>query len=306
MDKQTQEKIANFINNNQVALFMKGTAQRPECGFSAKVIEALQMLTYDFATMNVLADPLIREGIKEYSSWPTIPQLYINGEFIGGCDITLELAESKELAKLLGIKKALTKPNITIEDDAVLAFKTALEQNTQKEDIRISIAANFEHSLEFDTANKDDFLIECNDIKLIIDPYSAAKAEGLRISFHKSSADSGFDFYNPNIPSEVKELTVEELHEWQSNKKPLVLIDVRPKSEWDIAHIDFAKRLEDLSIEEQRQLSHDVPIIFHCHHGGRSFNVAQKWRLKGYSNIYNLSGGIDDWAKKVDNTIKTY
>lgn len=306
MDKQTKDKIEHFISNNQVALFMKGTPQRPECGFSAKVIEALQKFTYDFASINILTDPLIREGIKEYSSWPTIPQLYINKEFVGGCDITLELASSGELAKLLGIKKALIAPNIKIEDSAIKAFKKALEQNNQQESIRISIAANFEHALEFDQANNDDFLIKYDDINLIIDHYSATKADNLSISFHESSTDSGFDFYNPNIPSEVKELTTEELNQWHVNKKPFILIDVRPKAEYDIAKIDFAKRLEDLSIKEQQELSKDIPIVFHCHHGSRSFNTAQKWRLKGFSNIYNLSGGIDDWAKKIDKNINTY
>ena len=92
--------IKKIISENKVVLFMKGTADFPQCGFSGKVVQILKACHVDFNDVNVLADPDIRQGIKEYANWPTIPQLYIRGEFIGGCDIVSDLYESGELQKL--------------------------------------------------------------------------------------------------------------------------------------------------------------------------------------------------------------
>lgn len=95
------EKIDKIIRDQAIVLFMKGTEKLPQCGFSSRVVHVLNKLNADFMAVNVLEDPEMREGIKQYSNWPTIPQLYIRGEFIGGCDIVTELYESGELAAKL-------------------------------------------------------------------------------------------------------------------------------------------------------------------------------------------------------------
>lgn len=95
------EKIKDIINKNNVVLFMKGTPEVPQCGFSMTVSNILKELKVKFSGVNVLADPEIRQGIKDFSNWPTVPQLYIKGEFIGGCDITKEMYEKGELQKIL-------------------------------------------------------------------------------------------------------------------------------------------------------------------------------------------------------------
>ena len=95
------DKIKNIINKNDVVLFMKGTPEMPQCGFSMTVSNILKELKVKFNGINVLADPEIRQGIKDFSNWPTIPQLYVKGEFIGGCDIAKEMYEKGELQKIL-------------------------------------------------------------------------------------------------------------------------------------------------------------------------------------------------------------
>ena len=99
MDQQIKDKINNEIDNNEVCLFMKGTPDSPQCGFSMTVSNILKLLEVNFKGVNVLADQSIREGIKTYSEWPTIPQLYVKGEFIGGCDIVKEMFEKGDLQK---------------------------------------------------------------------------------------------------------------------------------------------------------------------------------------------------------------
>ena len=104
MDQQTNDMIKNEIESNEVCLFMKGTPDAPQCGFSMAVTNILKILEVNFKSVDVLANQNVREGIKIYSDWPTIPQLYVKNEFVGGCDIIKEMYENGELAKLLETK----------------------------------------------------------------------------------------------------------------------------------------------------------------------------------------------------------
>ena len=104
---EIKEKIKNLINDNQVCLFMKGTPDAPQCGFSMAVANILKHLNVNFKGINVLEDEHLRQGIKDFSDWPTIPQLYVKQEFIGGCDIVKEMFENGELKKLLEEKKVI-------------------------------------------------------------------------------------------------------------------------------------------------------------------------------------------------------
>ena len=107
MDQQAKKTIENYINNNDVFLFMKGTPDAPQCGFSSAVVNVLKHLNVKFESVNVLENEELRQGIKTYSDWPTIPQLYIMGEFIGGCDIVTEMFEKGELKTLLENKSLI-------------------------------------------------------------------------------------------------------------------------------------------------------------------------------------------------------
>ena len=104
---EIKEKIKNLINDNQVCLFMKGTPEAPQCGFSMAVSNVLKHLNVNFKGVNVLENEELRQGIKEFSDWPTIPQLYVKGEFLGGCDIVKEMFEKGELKKIFEEKKLL-------------------------------------------------------------------------------------------------------------------------------------------------------------------------------------------------------
>jgi monothiol glutaredoxin len=104
MNETIKKRISDLIEKNEVCLFMKGTSDVPQCGFSLAVANVLKHLNVNFKGINVLEDNNIREGIKEFSDWPTIPQLYINKKFIGGCDIVKEMFEKGDLQKILNIK----------------------------------------------------------------------------------------------------------------------------------------------------------------------------------------------------------
>lgn len=101
MDDTMREEIKSTIDGNRVVLFMKGSKSFPQCGFSARVVQILKEVGTEFKDVNVLANPDLRDGLKEYSNWPTFPQLYVAGELVGGCDIVVSLFETGELAKLI-------------------------------------------------------------------------------------------------------------------------------------------------------------------------------------------------------------
>jgi monothiol glutaredoxin len=101
MSNSVADRIRDEVTNNQVVLYMKGSPAFPQCGFSAAVVQVLNHLGVDFKGVDVLSDPSLRQGIKEFSSWPTIPQLYVKGEFVGGCDIVREMYQSGEFTELL-------------------------------------------------------------------------------------------------------------------------------------------------------------------------------------------------------------
>ena len=109
MDQQTKDLINNEITNNEVCLFMKGTPDAPQCGFSMAVSNMLKILEVNYKGINVLENQSLREGIKEFSDWPTVPQLYIKTEFVGGCDIVKEMYENGELKKILENKGIVYK-----------------------------------------------------------------------------------------------------------------------------------------------------------------------------------------------------
>ncbi len=98
---EMKDQIKTDVTQNKVVLYMKGTKTAPQCGFSAQVVQVLRALEVDFLDKDILSDPVLREAIKDYSDWPTLPQLYVNGEFVGGCDIVMELYQSGELQKLV-------------------------------------------------------------------------------------------------------------------------------------------------------------------------------------------------------------
>jgi monothiol glutaredoxin len=112
-----RDAIAEAIRDNQTILFMKGTPDAPACGFSARTVAALQALDAPFAAVDILPDPRIRQELSAISDWPTIPQLFFDGELVGGCDIVLEMFESGELAQTLGVEQADGAPVAVPQDD---------------------------------------------------------------------------------------------------------------------------------------------------------------------------------------------
>jgi len=203
LDESTRAQIDSLVKSNDVMLFMKGNRGAPQCGFSATVVQILDSLVPSYATADVLSDPALRDGIKVYSSWPTIPQLYVKGEFIGGCDIIQELFGSGELHEKLGIEiDPDARPAIRVSDQAADALRKAVEGAGRGDgrELHLGIDARYQATLTMAPRSPHDIEVEANGVRLLIDPLSASRAEGVSIEAVDTGRGVGFKIENPNAP----------------------------------------------------------------------------------------------------------
>ena len=306
LDQETRDAIDGLLRDHRVVLFMKGNRTQPQCGFSAKTVAALDMVLPDYVAIDVLQNPDIREGIKAYGNWPTIPQLYVGGELIGGSDIVTEMFESGELGNVLGLAEPTGKPpRIEIDPAAADIMVNALAGRSG-DAIHLKINAGFEHSLSLAPPRPGSVSVASGPVTLQLDRWSATRADGLAIRVLESLQGQGFSFDNPNAPPPVKQMSVQELQAALGRGDPLWLFDVRGDDERAIASLPAAKPWDEAALKLIDSLPVDAPIVFHCHSGGRSQAVAERYRRKGYTNLYNLAGGIDAWSRQVDRSVPTY
>jgi len=306
LSEHTRERIASLIEKNRVMLFMKGNRRAPQCGFSARVVGILDGVLPDYETFDVLSDPEIREGIKSYSSWPTIPQLYVAGEFIGGCDIVTELFESGELHEKLGVPvKQVKPPTIHITDAAAQALR-ASGAGARGQELHLTVDARFESKLYLGPRNPGELLVEANRISVLIDRSSAERADGLTLDVVETKEGPAFRIENPNAPLQAKQLTPAELKRKLDQREPLQLFDVRTPEERAQARIEQARLLTPELAAEVEALDKATVLVFHCHHGGRSQMAAEHFLSLGFRNVFNLAGGIDAWSREVDPSVPRY
>jgi monothiol glutaredoxin len=325
LPEQVRQQITELVTTNEVVLFMKGNRHFPQCGFSAQVVQILNGHLSKYQTVNVLQDPAIRDGIKQFSSWPTIPQLYVKGEFVGGCDIIKEMQSSGELAKLLvdtaqakGAAGAAGKtaasevkaPAIKMTAEAVAALKKAQADDAtgggEPGVLRVEIDPQFSVDLFFGDKADGDFIVDASGIALHIDKDSATRADGLSIAYVQGPSGGAFRIDNPNEPARVKSLTVGEVKKLLDDKASFTFFDVRPENERARAKLDAAQPLDDAAYAKLESMDRKAMIVFHCHHGGRSRAAAEHFLKEGFTNVYNMDGGIDAWSETVDRAVPRY
>lgn len=299
-------RIDALVKSDKVVLFMKGTRAAPQCGFSATVVNVLDQYVPSYTTVNVLADPELRDGIKQYANWPTIPQLFVGGEFIGGADIVRELEAQGDLVAALGDAASAPKaPNVTITAAAVAVFEEALADTSPDERLRLVIDANFQHDLAIDVPHPSDVVVRAGGLEIVLDPGSARRAEGLVID-HVTEPDEGFRIENPNSPLQVRQVSPSEAKALIESEPEARFYDVRTPSERARAKIEGTTLLEGDVHTLMHELPKDTLLVFHCHHGMRSYQAAVHFLEHGFTRVYNVQGGIDAWSRDLDPAIPRY
>lgn len=317
LTESQRAEFARLVHAKPVVLFMKGNRRFPACGFSATVVGILEKLGAGYETVNILEDPNVREGMKEFSSWPTFPQLYVKGEFVGGCDIVKEMYASGELQKVIGAeprpagapagaepRPAGAPPVVTVSASAAKALADAL-QGAGDEVVRLEIDPDFNPDLHIGPRQEGDLDVSAQGVRLFVAAASAARAGGVRIDFVEAPNGMAFKIDNPNQPPRVKGIGPRELKAMLDAGK-VQLFDVRPEGERALASIAQARALDAGGESELAAMKRDAAVALHCHHGMRSRSAGERLLQQGFTNVYNLEGGIEAWSREVDSSVPRY
>ena len=307
LSQPLKSRIESLIESDRVVLFMKGTRMQPQCGFSAATIGILDSLVPDYTTFNVLEDQGIREGIKAFSEWPTIPQLYIDREFVGGCDIVKQMFNNGELHEMLGAEAPdRTPPEVSVSAAAAAIIGNALQANPGNA-VHLSIDGRWQHSFNLGPMEGHEIRAESNGVALLFDVASAQKAKGLSIDVEETVQGTAFRIDNPNAPPPVGRMSPAELADARRDAGSApTLVDVRTSDERARARIEGSILLDDEGLRTVSSLAKDTKLVFYCHTGVRSRSAAEHFRTEGFTDVHNLEGGIDAWSRQVDPSVPRY
>ena len=305
LSDSTREKIETLVQENRVVLFMKGTPKSPMCGFSSKTVGLLDSILDDYESVDVLEDQEIRDGIKVYGDWPTIPQLYIGGELVGGCDIITAMFNNCELHDMLGVERPdRTPPEVTITDAAA---EKILEAMAGHEGIGLHFAVDASWQSQFNVAPAEghEIKVEANGITMFFDLASAQRANGAVIDWVETMQGEGLTINLPQAPKPVNQMDVTEL-KTRLNTDSIILIDVRGSEERALASVEAARPMDAATMQQIEAMPKDTALAFICHVGNRSQVAAEHFRKQGFTEVSNVVGGIDAWSQLVDADVPRY
>ena len=239
------------------------------------------------------------------ANWPTIPQLYIDGELIGGCDIITAMFNSSELHTMLGVEAPdRTPPEVTITDAAAVKI---LEAMAGHEGIGLHFAVDAGWQSQFNVAPAEghEIKVEVNGITLLFDLASAQRANGAVIDWVETVQGEGLTINLPQAPTPVNLMSVSELKNHLDHNS-VILIDVRGSEERALASLEAARSMDGGTMKEIEAMPKDTALAFICHTGNRSQVAAEHFRKQGFSNVSNVVGGMDAWSKEIDPSIPQY
>lgn len=299
-------RIESILQQHPVVLFMKGTRSAPQCGFSAATVGVLDDLLPDYFSVNVLEDGEIREGIKAYGNWPTIPQLYVKGELVGGADIVQSMYTSGQLQDVFGLPAPdRTPPTITISDTAANAIRGALEDAEPGVHLHMAIDKRFRAQFQLAEPDPQAIRAEAGGIAIYMNLGTAQRARGVNIDWVETPQGAGLKIDNPNAPVVVKLMSVQQLKA-RLDTGDITLIDVRPPTERAQAALAQAFHNIDDGVDPIAVLPKQTALAFICHTGSRSAGAAEHFRDLGFSEVYNVTGGIDAWSREIDASVPRY
>ncbi len=293
----TRQRIESLLASQRVVLFMKGNRHAPRCGFSATAAGILNELLPEYASVDVLADEDIRQGIKDYGNWPTIPQLYVDRELIGGSDIISGMYNSGELHELLGLKKPdRTPPAIEITPAAAEAIRNGMAEEPGMA-LHLAIDGRWQAQFMLKPAQGHEIRAESAGIAVLMDLASAQRARGMRIDWIDDARGSGLTVQLPQAPAGVRPLTVDDLAR-RLAEGTVTVIDVRGAADRERRPFADAKVLDDDLMAAAGDWSRDRPLAFLCNIGQSSRQAAEHFRTLGFREVYNVEGGIEAWLRR--------
>ena len=290
MTEELKNKLQGMVDSHDIVLFMKGDRNQPQCGFSARVVGVLEELEVDYQTYNVFSDPDIRSGMKDFSQWPTFPQLYIKQEFVGGCDLVTEMMQNGELPQMLGVSlEEVSPPTIHLSPGIKALFAESLAQH--EGGIHLEVSKNYQYDLF--VGPKSNGQIEClvEGIPFYFSRGSAKRANGISLDF-KDGDQGGVLIDNPNEPK-FQDIAVSDLEDWLQTNPNAKVYQIGVGAD---AVLPFATVLDGNAHREIESLPKDHPIAFMCMMGVRSQQASKSLVMQGYNNVFNVLGGLNAWT----------
>jgi monothiol glutaredoxin len=297
ISESARQTIEGLLEEHRVLLFMKGTPSMPQCGFSAKAVGILGSVAPGFGSFNVLEDQDVREGIKEFGNWPTIPQLYIDRELVGGSDIISQMFNAGELHQMLGLEAPdRTPPEISISDSAAQAILSGMEGQAGG-DLHFQIDEYWRAQFMLQPAAGGEIKVEANGVVLYLDVISAQRARGVEIDFTESFQGTGLTVNIPLAPPPVGHMSVQDLKSRLDEGADFMLVDTR--SEADRAKVPFphARGLDAQLMEELADLPRETELVFICNQGQSSVGTAEHYRKEGFTRLVSVDGGVNQWVQ---------
>ena len=293
LDPALKSRIEQQIASAEVVLYMKGTPKMPQCGFSAKTAGMLEsLLGGNFAAFNVLEDGDIREGIKAYGNWPTIPQVYVKGELIGGCDIVTEMFNAGELHEMLGLEKPdRTPPEMEISDKAAEKIREFLDAYPGQ-NLHFSVGSDWDANFNIGPRQGHEIATEAAGITILMDLASAQRARGAKIDWVETVQGEGLKLDLPGAPPPVKPMTPAQLQQRMNAGERLLVVDTRSEADRGSHPLEFARPLDAGLMAELKDADPTLPLVFICNIGVSSQAVAEHYRKQGFAEVYNLEGGV--------------
>jgi monothiol glutaredoxin len=268
-------------------------------------VAALDSVLPDYLTVNVLDDPEVREGIKVYGNWPTIPQLYIDGELVGGCDIVLNMLNSGELHQTLGLAAPdRTPPEVQVTPTAAEKIREAM-QGHEGIALHFQVDANWEAQFNLAPPQGQEIATESNGIRILMDIATAQRARGAIIDWVSTVQGEGLAIELPQAPPPVRQMSVAELSE-KLRAGEVTLVDVRAETERALASIGDSLVLDRETMDRLERMPKDTALAFLCHYGNASMGAAEYFRKQGFTDVSNVVGGINAWSMEVDPSVPRY
>ncbi len=300
LDAATHERIASLLKAHRVVLFMKGQRQQPMCGFSAAVVRTLDELLPGYHAVNVLDDPLMREGIKAFGQWPTIPQLYVDGDLVGGADIIQQMYGNGQLHQLLGLLQPdRTPPDIAITEKAAQAIRQGMA-GAEADVLHLEIDSGYNAHFKLAAVGENDIVTQAAGLEVHVDLASAERAHGVAIDWVSTVQGEGLRLTFPEAPV-LRSIDVEDVQQRLVDGS-ITLVDVRPAAaRSQFAPLPQARLLENEGYGPLSELPRETPLAFICQRGISSRRVAERFARRGFTQVHNVDGGMEAWVARYKN-----
>lgn len=284
----------------------RARAQLERCGVRPELVE-------------VRAQAELAAGLAALAGSTRVPLLFVRGALLGDAEALEALDARGELHAALGpsarapegplarepaLEGALALPTVTVSDAAKAKLLEALG-GSGEEFVRVEVLPGGRFDLSVGPREPGDVLVRAGELGIVLDPQSAPRARGLAIDYVREGEEEGFSLRLPESPARVRQLSAKALQELLAKGEPVLLYDVRPEGERELAAIPGHRVLDEAGLAQLRSLGRDVRVVLVCHHGVRSQRAAERLAAEGFTQVYNLAGGVDAYSS-VDPTIPRY